>query len=335
MRRFLISFLFVLIVCAAPTSGAEDFKAGERKVLTVDGIEYAFRWCPPGEFMMGSPAGELWQYDGEKQHRVRLTKGFWMLETEVTQAQWKAIMGTTVEEQARKMLNDATEYDFGSLIGKKTFRDLYGFSRDTPAEKLLWGVGPDRPIYYVNWQESVEFCRRLSLRLNQRVQLPTEAQWEYACRAGSTTTFPNGSEIKGTNNAPALDPIAWYGGNSNQDFTSQSAWNASDWPQFSGPCGVHEVGKKEANAWGLHDMIGNVFEWCSDYYDAAYYGKSPMNDPENVTVSSSRVLRGASWGDGAESCRSALRVGYSPEFRLNGLGLRVVLIPNQESNARR
>ncbi|MBQ6109551.1 MAG: SUMF1/EgtB/PvdO family nonheme iron enzyme, partial [Thermoguttaceae bacterium] len=138
MRRFLISLLFVLIVCAALTSGAEDFKAGNRKVLTVDGIEYAFRWCPPGEFMMGSPEGEPGRdnkKNDEKRHQVKLTQGFWMLETEVTQEMWESVMG------------------------------------ENPSEFK----GPRKPVEKVNWEECQSFCQKLSGKLGQKVQIPTEA----------------------------------------------------------------------------------------------------------------------------------------------------------------
>jgi len=281
MKRILIMFLFlsacVLTVHAGEQKTSETDpppeppkpavrKAGERMVKTVDGIEYAFRWCPAGEFLMGSPEDEPGRIDDETQHRVTLTRGFWMLETEVTQAMWESVMGTTLEEQAQKMLHDDTEYDWGGVFGKKTLRDLFGFQRDEDPSKILVGAGADRPMYYVSWTECEEFCRKLSSKLGMTVSLPTEAQWEYACRAGSETALPNGPiEILGLWNAPALDPIAWYGGNSAQDFTGTSWVNSSTFPEMQypgGPYGVHPVRKKEANAWGLRDMIGNVWEWC-------------------------------------------------------------------------
>lgn len=287
MRRFLISLLFALIVCAAPTAGAEDFKAGERKVLTVDGIEYAFRWCPPGEFMMGSPEGEPGRNDeknDEKLHQVKLTKGFWMLETEVTQEMWESVMG------------------------------------ENPSEFK----GPWKPVEKVNWEECQSFCRKLSGKLGQKVQIPTEAQWEYACRAGTTGVF-----------AGDLDSMAWYKKNSKEM--------------------THTVGQKEPNAWGLHDMHGNVWEMCADWYSSSYYEVSPMTDPENstrptfpsslpetekgsITVSCAsppRVCRGGAWNLRDGDCRSAKRGGFYRGSRNSSLGLRVILVPNQESNARR
>ena len=163
------------------------------------------------------------------------------------------------------------------------------------------------------------------------VSLPTEAQWEYACRAGSETALPNGPiEILGVSNAPALDPIAWYRGNSAQDFTGTSWVNSSTFPEMQypgGPCGVHPVGKKEANAWGLRDMIGNVCEWCQDRYDEDYYTESPTSDPcnEDSSSGSCRVLRGGGWDSYAQFCRSAYRSGLTPDDRNSNLGFRPVL----------
>ena len=301
-------------------------KAGDRKVWTADGIKYAFRWCPAGSFTMGSPSSEPGRYSNEgPQHKVTLTRGFWMLETEVTQGMWESVMGTTLEEQAQKMLHDDTEYKFSS--GKKTIRDFYGFQRDEDPSKVLAGEGSDRPMYYVNWHESVEFCRKLSSKLGMEVSLPTEAQWEYACRAGSKTALPNGPiEILGRNNAPALDPIAWYVGNSMQEFTGTSRWNSSSWPETQYPgglCGVHPVGKKDANAWGLCDMIGNVWEWCSDWYGS--YVESPASDPTGPNSGSYRVFRGGGWYGDAEYCRSADRNYGLPGARSYYLGFRIVL----------
>ena len=364
MKRILLMFLFTCVLTGCmqekaadkpgePSAAAEEMaaeeakaeetaeenegskpavrKAGERMVKTVNGIEYAFRWCPAGEFLMGSPEDEPGRIYDEKQHSVTLTQGFWMLETEVTQAMWESVMGTTLEEQAQKMLHDDTEYDFGGEIGKRTLRDLFGFQRDEDPAKILVGAGADRPMYYVSWTECEEFCRKLSSKLGMTVSLPTEAQWEYACRAGSETALPNGPiEILGLWNAPALDPIAWYGGNSAQDFTGTSRFNSSSFSEMQypgGPCGVHPVRKKEANAWGLRDMIGNVCEWCQDRYDEDYYTESPTSDPCNLDSSSGslRVFRGGSWSCYAQFCRSASRNGSTPDRRDGALGFRPVL----------
>ena len=273
---FLFLFLFVLtaaarehsypefviegsgkIACEGAEIKPEDSgtarKAGDRMVKTADGIEYAFRWCPAGTFTMGGPGSN------EKPHSVTLTRGFWMLETEVTQAMWKSL--------------------------KVQKRDSSGF------------IGDDLPVERVSWHECREFCKALSSKLNMKVDLPTEAQWEYACRAGTTGAH-----------AGDLDAMAWYYGNSGSK--------------------THPVGQKKANEWGLKDMHGNVWEWCLDVYDKDFYARSPSSDPcnwEDENSGSDRVLRGGGWSSGAESCRSAGRYFNVPGFRDHNLGFRIVL----------
>ncbi|MDO4576454.1 MAG: SUMF1/EgtB/PvdO family nonheme iron enzyme [Planctomycetia bacterium] len=245
-----------------PTSDGRT--AGERMVKTINGVEYAFRWCPAGSFMMGSPSSETGRKDDETQHRVTLTKGFWMLETEVTQEMWAAVMGRSQADQNR----------------------LVDYTSDK-------GTGARYPIYRVNWEECQEFCQKLrSQGLN--VQLPTEAQWEYACRAGTTGVY-----------AGDLDSMAWY--NDNSDSTT------------------HVVGQKKPNAWGLYDMHGNVWEWCADRNDD--YPSYSVTDPTGPTYGSHRVHRGGSWYDDALSCRSADRRYDTPTRRRDTLGFRPVLVP--------
>ena len=131
-------------------------------------------------------------------------------------------------------------------------------------------------------------------------RLPTEAQWEYACRAGSTTKYCFGDEESG------LGEHAWYGANSGNR--------------------THPVGKKKPNAWGLYDIHGNVWEWCQDWHDGSYHVKSPTDDPTGPATGSHRANRGGSWLDPAGSCRSAFRGGFGPGSRNGGLGLRVSLV---------
>ena len=262
--------------------------AGERKVWQVDGIYYAFRWCPPGSFMMGSPApvpqtveegfwifkkkktvyvgGEPGRESNETQHRVTLTRGFWMLETEVTQAMWQSVMGTSIRQQ-----HDKANTPWG-----------------------LRGEGSDYPMYYVSWEECRSFCEKLSEKLGLTVSLPTEAQWEYACRAGTTGAY-----------AGDLGEMGWYD---------------EDW----GTGSTHPVGQKKPNAWGLYDMHGNVLEWCQDRYDS--YSTSPTSDPCNLDSSDwDRVCCGGSWSSNARRCRSASRGRSAPDDRDNDLGFRPVL----------
>jgi formylglycine-generating enzyme required for sulfatase activity len=157
----------------------------------------------------------------------------------------------------------------------------------------------------VLWDHAVEFCKQLSefpeeKKAGRVYRLPTEAEWEYACRAGTTTAFSFGESPL------SLENFAWYRENSDQQ--------------------THQVGEKKANAWGLYDMHGNVWEWCSDWYGE--YPKRAVTDPIGPNVGSYRVLRGGSWNAEAALCRSAFRVGYVPSYRNSNFGFRVALSPS-------
>jgi len=231
-----------------------------------------------GTFTMGSPADEADRdADEGPQTKVTISKAFWLGKCELTQGQWQAIMGTTLAQQ----------------------RDKF----DKNAE--LHGEGPNDPIYFVSWNEATEFCRKLTERERaaQRLPdgyaytLPTEAQWEYACRAGTSGPFSG-----------AIDDLAWCEANSGGT--------------------AHEVGGKQANAWGLNDMHGNVWEWCLDW-KAAYPG-GEVTDYAGPDSGTDRVNRGGSWSFAARSCRSAYRDADAPDYRYVGLGFRVALAPASE-----
>ena len=258
---------------ASPTSPAvrvsslgKGTEAGEKKTITANGVDYTFCWCPAGSFTMGSPESEEDRDSDETEHRVTLSHGFWLLESEVTQEMWESVMGTTVSEQRDK--------------GSRTW--------------LLSGVGSNYPMYYVNWEESVEFCRKLSALTGEKITLPTEAQWEYACRAGSKGPYAGTGK---------LSEMGWCGQNSGRK--------------------TRKVEGKTPNAWGLYDMHGNVWEWCSDWY-GDYPGGS-VTDPSGPSSGSKRVHRGGSWDYWV--CRSADRSIDSPTFRNHDLGLRPAAVP--------
>ena len=159
--------------------------------------------------------------------------------------------------------------------------------------------GDEYPVETVSWDEVQEFIKRLNEKTRKNYRLPTEAEWEYAARAGSTTRYPCGDD------EGCLDAIAWY--DANADYTT------------------HPVGKKLPNAWGLYDMIGNVWEWCNDWYDEKYYKNSPSNDPKGPKAGSGRVIRGGSWGVSAGGCRSSYRSICDPSRAYDYLGFRLVL----------
>ena len=256
-----------------------------------DSVSQRMRWIEPGSFQMGSPDGEPGRFDDEgPRHWVTLNSGYWLADTPCTQALWQAVTGANP-------------------------------SRFT---------SPDRPVEQVSWDKVQEFLRKLeSVLPGVKADLPTEAEWEYACRAGTETALYSGPvEILGENNAPALDPIAWYGGNSGAGFDGPDGYDSTDWPEKQypdSPSGTHPVGRKQPNAWGLHDMLGNVWEWCGDGFRD--YKAEPVEDPVGAVTEERplRAVRGGSWIDGAGGVRSAYRFGLGPGSADGDLGFRLCL----------
>lgn len=248
--------------------------------IVIEGIRLC--WCPPGTFRMGSPPDEPGRRPDESRVEVTLTRGFWLGKYELTQGQWKRVMG-----QVPGPLNA--------------------------------GVGEDFPVYWVTFLQAEEFCRRLTAQAGASgdlpdgwaFRLPTEAQWEQACRAGTSTAFAFGDTLS--------DRQANLG--KPYDGTPTGVPGSAATP----------VGSYPANPWGLHDMHGNVFEWCRDWYHAALPGGT---DPDlsgrkgspNRDGSYSRVRRGGAWMDPATFCRSALRLRYEPERSSDHLGFRVAVV---------
>ena len=305
---------------------------GDENIIELSGGEkIKMRFCAPGSFTMGSPSNEQGRFDDEILHNVKITKGFWFGETEVTQGQWKGVMGETVLDLAKKGLEDDTEYNIGGK--KQTLRQFWNLARDDDPALRCGDLDDDIPVYNVSWHDAKMFCRRLT-RMHQakgllpegwEYRLPTEAEWEYACRADTTTSLPNGREINivGANNAPALDASAWYGGNSSVDFLGRgvdtSGWQEKQYP--GGRAFARKVRGKMPNEWGFYDMIGNVYEWCEDWYGS--YPTSFVVDPTGSASGDCRVLRGGGWISSARDCRSADRVWDYPGLRNHGIGFRL------------
>ena len=254
-------------------------KSGDKMELTIKGVKYAFRWCPAGTFKMGSPTSELGRDDTEKQHEVTLTKGFWMLETQVTQEMWQSVTGSN----------------------PSNFKD---------SKKL--------PVEWVSWNDCQDYVAKLNALkaapAGYKFSLPTEAQWEYACRAGTTTAYCFGEYSK-----RELEQYAWYSG-----YKDYEEWKDHSDEVFKNGK-THPVGEKKANAWGLHDMHGNVWEWCLDYWDASY-PEGSVTEPTGPTSGSSRVLRGGGWFHAAVNCRSAYRLSGGPAGCVSFAGLRLLLV---------
>ena len=263
-----------------------NLEAGERKVLTIKGVDFAFRRCPPGTFLMGSPESEAERNEyNEMLHNVTLTNGFWMLETPVTQEMYEALTGE----------NPSFCCSTGDGSNKVEGLDTSRF-----------------PVERVSWEDCQEFIKKLNALgvapEGFAFRLPTEAEWEYACRAGTTTPYFWGSTLNGDKaNCDGTDP---YGTDE-----KGRCWERTT-----------EVGSYAANPWGLFDMHGNVGEWCEDWYDRYFYQTTNnAQDPINVTESSGRVVRGGSWSDCAKYCRSARREWHDPTSRYLSSGFRLVL----------
>jgi len=207
-------------------------------------------YVPAGEFTMGSLNG--W-HDERPPHRVRLTRGFWIGRTEVTQGLWRVVMG------------------------------------GNPA---AFALGDNHPVERVSWNDCQEFLSRLNRMTGKEFRLPSEAEWEYACRAGSTA-----------DRSAELDAIAWFAGNSGSS--------------------THAVGQKRPNSLGLCDMLGNVWEWCADGYDPAFYSHSPPADPLAPPIGIHRVDRGGAWCYGPDLVRPSRRDGSGPDYRVDMIGLRL------------
>lgn len=257
-------------------------------------LDMRFRFVPAGNYWIGSPEEEAGRFDSETRHRVRLNHGFWLSETEVTQRQWQELIPenpsnfqTCGADCPVEAVNWYDAVTYANLLSEHAGLD--------PCYELSGCSGRPGRDGYACGQVSFSGLDCPGFRL------PTEAEWEVAARAGTETAIYTGKlTIRGTS-GPALDPIAWYGGNS--DGSS------------------HPVGRKDSNAWGFHDMLGNVYEWVWDRWGEYHAG--PVIDPTGPEEGSSLVIRGGSWASGARYVRAAYRSGIAPSRRWGSLGFRL------------
>jgi formylglycine-generating enzyme required for sulfatase activity len=283
-------------------------------------------WISPGTFTMGSPDSEpLRKPDEGPQTQVTISKGFWLGKTMVTIGQWKSVIGVGVRGQLDRMLHDETLYNFGGK--KQTRRDFMGFSLAKDPGQYLANEDDNLPVYFVSWTDAMEFCEKLnqqerargSLPEGYEFNLPTEAQWEYACRAGTTTATYAGPLVVQGRDAPVLDRIAWYAANSPNGYTGKG-FNVSG--RTGGP---HPVAQLEPNPWGLSDMMGNLWQWCRDWYGP--YPGGNVTDPTGPATGEFRVNRGGSFGSNARDQRSANRAKNPPAEASAYRGFRLALCP--------
>lgn len=297
-----LTLVLLLIVSSAgqlapPTQGAQRPRpnAELRVIRNQTGIEMV--WIPPGVFTMGSTDAEIqaafedskraspqnakldW-FSGEKpRHQVTIRQGFYLGKYEVTRGQWQAVMGTTVLQQVEKA---------------------------GPSWSLSGEQGDSYPMVFVSWNEAQEFTEKLNaMHDGYSYRLPTEAEWEYAARAGTTTAFAFGDSL-GSDQAN-------FGGNHTYNDKGRSR---------PGPT---PVGSLQPNAWGLYDMHGNVYEWCLDWYHDSYKG-APSDGSAWLSGGDAKVIRGGAYGSNAGNVRSAARHMFPPDTRTGSLGFRVVAV---------
>ena len=259
-------------------------EAGDIAKITVKGVEYAFCWCPAGTFQMGAPEDELGFDVDETQHEVKISKGFWMLQSEVTQEMYSSITGTNPSYFGVKGFGKGK----GSVAGREE------------TDKF--------PVDRVSYVDANDFLAKLSKICSVTFALPTEAQWEYACRAGTSYPFY-------TDKAPTPQQALYKTGENAPDSTD-------------------EVGKHGKNPWNLYDMMGNVDEWCRDWYDAEYYKSSPASDPTgpDSAEQNERVLRGGSYANMQFYLRSATRNKRLEEAKGTRFdGFRFIFVPGGEA----
>ncbi len=288
MKRVLPICLVLLLLIlsfnpARPEPGGQAEKSAIDKFIT-NGIGMKLALIPAGKFLMGSPADEKDRDPDELQHEVAITKPFYMGVYEVTQAEYEKVMGKNP-----------------SFFNRKS------------------GGSQEHPVDQVEFPEAEDFCRRLSQFAAEKqagrvYRLPTEAEWEYACRASTTMVYHFGDTL--STKLANFDGRVPYGGAEKGNFLGKTV----------------KVGSYPPNAFGLYDMHGNVWEWCADFYDETYYSKSPKEDPKGPAQgvlptgygNFFHVVRGGCWLDDARGCRAAYRFRYMPSDRYRLVGFRVV-----------
>ncbi len=293
---------------AVPAGGWADEYKTKKMVL---------RHVPAGTFLMGSPPGELGRYVSEAQHQVTLSRGYYIGVFEVTQKQWERVMGDWPS-----YFNNASHRD-SRPVEQVSYNDVRGpravVAPDHPF--VIPRIGSDDmrgPAAGAGWPlnnsvEATSFLGRLRARTGQAFDLPTEAQWEYACRAGTGTSLNCGKNLTNTRLDADMTELGRYWYNGGSGFTQKG----------STALATAEAGSYRPNAWGLYDMHGNVWEWCLDWYGA--YPGAAASDPQGASSGTHRVDRGGSWSSDAYGCRSADRDFDNPDYRTFLIGFRVVL----------
>ena len=329
MRNYVVGC--IVLFATAATAFSETKEPPKKAAVDLGGgVKMELVLIPAGEFKMGSgeSAEETAVFfkknygmdfltadsfkDEHPQHRVRITKPFYLGAYHVTRGQFRQF----VKDSGYK--TDAEKGDNPGAYGWDAKKKTFDFNKDYSWRNAGFEQTDEHPVVNVSWNDAVAFCKWLSKKEGKTYRLPTEAEWEYACRAGTTTRYSSGDDPE------TLAKVANVADATARAKFPDWKWTikASDGYVFTAP-----VGKFKPNAFGLYDMHGNAWQWCADWYDADYYTKSPTDDPTGPSGGSDRVSRGGSWINGAWYCRSAGRYSREPGFRVIILGFRASLVP--------
>jgi formylglycine-generating enzyme required for sulfatase activity len=311
-------------------AAAEEPKAagGEKQITNSIGMKLTL--IPAGEFLMGSGesaeetaaffkkncgmevlTADLFE-DEHPQHRVRITKPFYLATCYVTRGQFRQFVKDTGYK------TDAEKGDEAGAWGWDAEKKRFGFNKDYSWGNAGFEQTDEHPVVNVSWNDATAFCQWLSKKEGKTYRLPTEAEWEYACRAGTTTRYHSGDDPETLANVANVADATLKAKVPNWKYPIK----ANDGHVFTAP-----VGQFKPNAFGLYDMHGNASEWCEDRYGEEYYGNSPADDPTGPNTGYDRIVRGGSWGSRPRYSRSADRDGGKPDCRSNGIGFRVARNP--------
>jgi formylglycine-generating enzyme required for sulfatase activity len=262
------------------------------------GVTMEFVYIRPGAFAMGGRSDPQHDYQGveKPRHTVTITRGFHIGKHEVTRGQFAAFVDATGYETGARREGSAW-----ACQPDGTWKSTRGVDWRNPKS---FRQDDTHPVVAVSWNDAKAFCDWVARKTGREVRLPTEAEWEYACRAGTTGSWACGD-------ASLLGKSAWYYLNSGMR--------------------THPVGQKEPNAWGVYDVHGNVWEWVADRYDPTYYASSPVKDPAGPAKGTDRVLRGGSWSDSSYKCRSAYRYRCHPAYCGTLWGFRAAVSSTEDA----
>jgi formylglycine-generating enzyme required for sulfatase activity len=332
MIRVCTLLAVILAVAVFPAFAHAGGEKGPETITNSIGMKLTL--VPSGEFVMGSNESNAdlrkafgdaafepgADEDGKLQtpdfsdefprHKVRITRAFYMGTCHVTLKEF-----LTFYHDAKYKCQCERDGKGGWGYDPNSEKKFYRSTAFVPWSWGFAGQTMEHPVVNVTWNDAVAFCAWLSKKEGRKYRLPTEAEWEYACRAGTTTRFHNGDDPRGlvlvgnVADATAKRQFPWW----------KDTVDAHDGYAFTAP-----VGQFKPNAFGLYDMHGNAWQWCSDYYSETYYAKSPVDDPQGPDAGRLRVARGGGWGGGPIGCRASNREGYAPTLCDYGIGFRVV-----------